>query len=695
MKKSFFRQIWNIEYAISSIVVMGLVYLMGFISGLLPEADETSFLNPIFDRIDFLNIEDVSLDAIFAMKPAGFPDERIVIINVGEVAPAPDGKIAEAINRVHNYGAKVIGIDVIFDALHFERFPEDRHWERDALIDAFKTVPNVVIVNGYDNETLTESWPLDPEVRTHVDYYGYASLDKDDDGVVRRFWPYRTIEGQRWLSFPTMITAVYDENYVQDLLDLPELPQIIYYKATHNQFKGQTLPIDDVISHPEALASVYKKIFDGAIVLIGFVNEGGMWYPDDTHKTPMGKKISIEERDGSSRMGMDGPDMSGLLIHANAINMMLTHDFISPVPEWVDWLMVFLLSYISIALYRVFRTKPASRFAIVALITLMLAVETLIVFFLPIIAFFNYDLKISYNLMATAVLLFIPANAIINSARVLLLRWMRLRKSRLYASPSTEVMYKVFQDDESFPLYIRIIHAALYSLHFTMHVCTITADSGKNGIATAAHPRLDDWIATIPELGALFSGNARDVAHSHFYRYLDGMKDRFLRDNYVKDFFFHTEFSKFNPHHYFEEWEIVLPHVFRMVDKDLHSYMQWRIAIVEMQGDEKNVFGFGTSLPTSIIQELQQHAAGIYMYLPGDNQTLKLISPFCIYTECKLHRNQELFVFAAAVPKQLSLGKLPVYYGETIACEPVLSEAQLQSLFHSFEIESSIINREE
>ena len=88
---------------------------------------------------------------------------------------------------------------------------------------------------------------------------------------------------------------------------------------------------------------------------------------------------------------------------------------------WADWLLVFLLSYISIAVYRVLRTKPASRLQLGVLITSMLFTEAVIIFFLPLIAFFYFDVKISYNLMATGVLLFIPASAVTTRIRFLLL----------------------------------------------------------------------------------------------------------------------------------------------------------------------------------------------------------------------------------------------------------------------------------
>ena len=681
MKKSFFKHLFNIEYVISSIVVMLLVYLMGAISDMLPEADETSFLNPIFDRIDFLNIDDVSLDAIFATKNADFPDKRIVIVNIGEVAPAPDGKIARLLYKLDEFDAKVVGIDVIFDELHFERFPEHRLGEVEALKQAFADVDNVVLVNGYDKETLEPSLFLDPEVKKHVDHYGFADLEKDDDGVVRRFWPYRTVEGERWLSFPVQITRQYNPELVDGMLSLPEEPQIIYYRATHGQFQGQTLPIDDVIDHPEPLANFYGQLFKDAIVLVGFVNEGGMWYPGDTHKTPMGKKIEVTARDGSSRMGMEGPDMSGLLIHANVINMLLTNEFIYPVPAWVDWLMVFVLAYISIALYRILRAKPPGRFSVGILITLMLGIESLMVFFVPIIAFFNFDVKISYDLMATGVLLFIPANALVILTKVfsyrLLFRW----KERRNGFQGYRWLKHAFYDDETFALYIRSLHATLATIHYSYYVGAMERVQSDRQEALPAIPRLSDWAAVIPGIeSVVHAGDKRSEQLAYFLRYVDGMKDRLMRDAFVKDFFFSTELPHFNHHHYFEEWEILLPYVFRLNKILANSVDGQMIAAVEEEGGEKKITEFGTRLPASCIQVLNQSPNGMYLYREEAEPSLLHISPYIMYTECKLHRRKELFVFGAMVKKQFDMDRLPIYYGDTLACEPILPERTYNEL---------------
>ena len=133
MRTRLLRYFLRLEYAFASLLTVALVWLMLLVSDSLPEADDTSFLNPILDRIDFLNIADVSLDAIFAVRDAEYPDTRIKIVNVGEVAPTPDGMIAMLLYKLHAQGARVIGLDIFLDNLHIERFPEERSGEVDEI----------------------------------------------------------------------------------------------------------------------------------------------------------------------------------------------------------------------------------------------------------------------------------------------------------------------------------------------------------------------------------------------------------------------------------------------------------------------------------------------------------------------------------------------------------------------------------
>ncbi|MDT8323293.1 MAG: CHASE2 domain-containing protein [Bacteroidota bacterium] len=654
MRKRLFQYFFRLEYLAASLLVILLVQVMLVVSRNLPEADETSFLNPILDRIDFLNIADVSLDAIFAVRDAEFPHPRIKVVNIGEVAPTPDGKIAALLYRLRDLGAAVIGLDIILDDLHIERFPPERLMEVEELRLALEDVPNVVLVTGIDLETREPTFEIIPPIRAACDHYGFANLVPDSDGVIRRFLPWAEVNGERWLSFPVQVTQLAAPAATRRLLAQPSEPQVIYYSSTFMQIP--TVPIDDVL-----FGSMYDDFFADAIVLVGFVNEGGLFYLGDTHSTPMGKKVGIE-----------GADMAGVLVHANVIDMMLRDRFITPVPAWADWLLAFLLSYVSIAIYRILRTKPPGRFGVAILITTMLFTEAVIVFFLPLIAFFYFDVKISYNLMATAVLLFIPANAFTTWLHFRIRERRMRRMFRNSANPLPAVICAAFRDNEPFIAHTRLLHAAMTLLQFAHAIRRNTAGEAEPLTAADLHPGVEDWVRWIPELHAVLDpGNDAERNIRHFLMFLGGKKEERMRESLIKDLFLSTELQDFNEFVVFDEWELLLPQVIALWRQRLRAYLD--VALLEVREDGSSALLRGCDDSDERGQgNNRELPAGLYRMGKSATQTPVPLSPFCVRAECKLHRKAELFVLAGLMRKQRGLPPVPAYLGEGPNCEAAL-----------------------
>ena len=651
MRKRLIQYFFRLEYLLASLLVMVGVQLMLYVSDQLPEADETSFLNPILDRIDFLNIADVSLDAIFAVRDTEFPDTRIKIVNIGEVSPTPDGKIAALLYRLDDIGVRSIGIDIVFDEYHLERFPPERYAEVEALRLALLDVQNVVLGSGFDPRSDTATLKLLPPIRDAARHFGFVNLFPDPDGVIRRFRAHTTIGGERWLSLPVKMLEIAEPSAIRDILEQQAEQQVIYYSFTYEL--APSIPIDDIL-----YGTAYDSSLEDAIVLVGFVNEGELFYLGDTHKTPLGRKI-----------GLEGPDMPGVLIHANIINMLLQGRYIVPVPPWVDWLLVFVLSYLSIALYRVLRTKPPGRFGVAVLITTMLFAEAVIVFFLPLIAFFYFNLKISYNLMATAVLLFIPANALTTWLRFQL-RERRLRRQLAGCSnPLTRVFIGAFRDNEPFIAHTRLLHAGM-SLPLFAHAVEVTAQrSGVQWGKGDLHPQAEELLAMLPPLRAAVDGD-RGREYRHFLMFLAGKKEERLRESAVKEAYLSTELQDFNEFVVFDEWEVVLPYVRDLWLRHLRSYLDLRLASVSESGQV-------TMLQAGAIDQTEEGKnrelpAGVYRMDEKRETTPQRLSPHCVYAECKIHRRPELFVLAGFMRKQAGIPPIPAYFGEEPNCEPVL-----------------------
>lgn len=665
MRKHLLRYFFRVEYLIASIAVMVMVQCLVLLSDAIPEADETSFLSPILDRIDFINIADVSLDAIFAVKHAEFPHTRIKIINLGQAAPTPDGKIGMLLHKLHRLGAAVIGVDVFFDEQHFERFPSERLDEVDALIEAVHTVPNVVLVNAFDPRTASEAFPIDPRVRDSKALYGFANLSPDPDGVVRRFLPHAQVDGERWLSFPLRLLSVAAPETIARIQQLPSEPQILYYTATYDQF--EVAPLDDVL-----FGTMYDHgYFDNAIVLVGVVNEAGWYYLNDTHTTPMGEKDDRE-----------GPDMAGVLVHANVVNMLLTGSFITPISVWGDWLLVFLFSYLSIALYRVLRTKPASRTQVGLLITTMLTTQAVIVFFLPLIAFFYFDVKISYHLMATAMLLFIPANAMTTTARFRLLERRMRREFAGCANPLPRLLETALTDDAPFPANIRLVYSGVVLLQFSWaQQLAASRDAGEPWTRADLLPGFDAWRARIPEFGLeLDHDHGRAGELRHLLRFISGKKDEYLRDSLQRETFFSTELQGFNEFVFFEEWEVLLPRILELWTQLLRPYVETTIVLRHEDGRVTGLVE-GEVVDDAIREALGgEQTTGVFRTLSPHDPAPVRISPFCEWAECKLHRTREFFVFAGLLPKQHGLPSIPAYFGPTPNCEPILPDRCIEEL---------------
>lgn len=666
MRKRIFQYFFRLEYVISSLLVMVGVQLMLVISASLPEADETSFLNPIFDRIDFLNIADVTLDAIFTVKDAEFSHDRIVVVNIGEIAPTPDGKIAALLYKLDALGAAAIGVDVIFDELHLERFPPERLQEIEDLRLALLDVPNVVLVNGFRTDSTgsyTSDFDILPPITAAADHFGYANLILDTDGVVRRFLPHTIVDDEAWTSFPVKLLQLSAPDAVHGILEGRSREQVIYYSGSYDQF--QIAPLDDVL-----FGTLYDHgIFEDAIVLVGFVNEGDLYYLKDTHKTPMGRKL-----------GMEGADMPSVLIHANVINMLMQGQRIDAVEPWVDWLLVFLLAYISIVLYRILRPKPPGRFSLAMLITGMLFTEAVIVFFIPLIAYFQFDVKVSYNLMATAALLFIPANALTTWLRFQLLQ-RRVKRGFCHAeNPLPDVLCQAFRDNEAFLAHTRLMHAD-YVLPLFANAVQLRERTTADALVTEnLHPGIEEWRDHVPEIQVEFSGDgSRKSPMQYFLQFLAGKKDEALRDSVVKEHYLSTELQTFNEFVYFEEWELLLPRSLRLWRQTLHAYLSIPLVQVEENGKIQVLRG-GPELPDEIKGRNRELSSGLYRIGSNDFATWTRLSPLCEWTECKLHRKKELFVFAGLVKKQHGIAPIPAYFGITPNCEPVLSYRTIREL---------------
>lgn len=634
MRKNLLRYLFRWDLILASVVTLVFVTVVGQVSSFTPDTDETSYLSPILNRLEVLNISDISLDAIFANREMGPLDSNIVVINIGEAAPAPDGKIAALLYKLQSYGVAVIGVDVLLDDKHVAQFDESRRAEVEALWQAIADVPSVMLATVYQPDRLIPALRFDSGLVRSGRSFAYANLYRDEDAVVRRFEPFRSIEGERWTSLAVACVQRFDSVGFRWIDRLPEDQFIINYAGSYDE--TQRLHIDDILSASGVVDSIFAARLRGTIVLVGIVNERGWFYMGDTHLTPLGRKLSIPDQDGTP-MSYAGPDMSGVLVHANIINMLLTRSFVSTPPLWVEYLIAFVLVYLATVLYTLLRTRPTTARGVGFLITALLLTGSILAFFVPILSYQFFHIKIRYDLIATAVLLFIPSNAWVQKTRLTVLA-RRARKIGSEGMPTlTQRFSEAFSTEEPVLGRVRLIQASLSLLH--VQIAQEIMRRSREGLPLpphAANPTLATAVDCIPGLARRFSSSSRvDESQQFFYRYLFGMKDRLLRDWYVREFLLSYIDAGVNPFVHFDEWEMVLPHAFALLEKDAPL----------------------AEIPPAVD-----------------------LTPLVQTAECKLHRAEEVFIFIGLVHRQYGSPPVPVFAGPTLSCEPVLPEGGLDQI---------------
>jgi hypothetical protein len=374
--------------------------------------------------------------------------------------------------------------------------------------------------------------------------------------------------------------------------------------------------------------------------------------------------------------------MAGLLVHANVVNMLLKDRFIDPVPVWVDWMLVFLLAYISIALYRILRTKPPGRFGVAVLITTMLFSEAVIVFFLPLIAFFYFDTKISYNLMATAALLFIPANALTTWLRFRLRERQMQKEFCRSANPLSRVICRAFKDNEPFIAHTRLLHAGLALPSFAYAVRMAETKTTAPWSTADLHPTAEDWARVIPEIREVLEKGEKSAEFHYFLLYLGGKKEERMRESAVKEAFLSTELQTFNEFVVFDEWELILPRVTGLWTEQLRAYLDIGLFSVTETREVIPLPG-APAISEEKAGKFRELSPGLYRIDGNTTESPARLSPYCVYAECKLHRKPELFVLGGMMRKQHGFSPIPSFFGEEPNCEPVLSPSYVTEILES------------
>jgi len=292
--------------------------------------------------------------------------------------PIARNLFAHAIENLNKAGAKVIGIDLLFNDLDKYSKVNDS-----IFINTIKKYKNVILAGKLEQE----DWRFQSENIQKQNFgniyfdadssIGIVNVLPDDDGVLRRYYPFY-YDNKSKRKIPSFSLAVVNKFFGLGKFFVPEksdryfdysffkIPEfisnsfLINYYGPAGTFKQINFidVIDDagfktlteletgeeINTFDDTLTGLlYSNIFKNKVVLIGSVE------PEDKDLFP----VSIEpEEEGS----ISGNLMYGVEVHANVVQMVLDKNFLMRGSPYSKILIIFILLLVSLNLFEKIRS---------------------------------------------------------------------------------------------------------------------------------------------------------------------------------------------------------------------------------------------------------------------------------------------------------------------------------------------------
>ncbi len=279
----------------------------------------TSYFNPLIHTLKDFSFLDIFYEGNFENNKA--ISEEIILINVEDYNRKQLTYLIEAINIED---PQVIGVDLIF--------LENQNNEDDSLLaSALSNAKVVTTFINRENETLGNAAIF----KSAQQVSGFVNFDAEGQvGVVRKIQGIQNINGEQTYAFTSQIIRKYNNGKIwhDNALEkrLTSKRRIKYY-GNYQDFKhfnaSDFINLDD------------KTIVKDKLVLLGYLGNplGSIYDVEDKHFTPLNKNPS----------GKGIPDMYGLSIHANTLNMMLLDDFFIEIGLLGEALLIFVFTYLA------------------------------------------------------------------------------------------------------------------------------------------------------------------------------------------------------------------------------------------------------------------------------------------------------------------------------------------------------------
>jgi CHASE2 domain-containing sensor protein len=325
-----------IESFFTTLFVGLVMYLLSFIPL------NGDLVNPLSKTFADFELTDV----VFShMRENPTFDNNITMVNIGSLDR--EG-VADLIEQINSHNPKVIGIDAFF-----------RHAKEDTMIDfrlkkAFSKVKNLVLVSEmHENDSLLQ---IDSVSYSHNMFMQFAKpgfADMITEG--RDFFKtsrdcniFAQFQGQKIYSFPVVIAQIFDSVQTNKFLKRGNETEVINFQgnidtrvegvSANSKIIFRALDWEDVFE----AKYVPEEAFTNKIVIMGYMGDYiGHQTWEDKFFTPL----------NTNYVGKANPDMYGVLVHANIVSMILRGKYINHMPEWLNYILTFIIVYLNIVLF--------------------------------------------------------------------------------------------------------------------------------------------------------------------------------------------------------------------------------------------------------------------------------------------------------------------------------------------------------
>lgn len=272
------------------------------------------------------------------------PNKQIVIVDIDETSmdrvgvwPWPRSVHAELLNRLHEWGAKVVGFDVYF-------LKQSNPQDDQALAGEIKAAGNVVLASMFSDQFVEKSGDENTEAKqaliTPLAMFGgqraFVNYSHDLDGQIRRSngltrdgvdsFAYNVVKLWQPELAKTLPDRYGTDPYLLHFSGPPQSYLTVSYANVLNDVLDPRVdprlnPLVDVPAgvNPEKFS--YKDLFKDKIVLVG----ASAINLHDVFDTPFV---------GAAEEGTKSRQMAGVEIHANHIDTLLNGDEYTDAPGW-------------------------------------------------------------------------------------------------------------------------------------------------------------------------------------------------------------------------------------------------------------------------------------------------------------------------------------------------------------------------